>query len=102
LPLDLLAAVGLDRDSFLAGEDAARIGAAVEAFAGIGREHLDKARAAGRLPASIMPAYLPAALSGPVLDHAARLGFRIFEDNLRPPQWRRQWRMLKATAFRRI
>ncbi|MCL6707958.1 phytoene/squalene synthase family protein [Pseudomonas sp. R2.Fl] len=102
LPLELLAAVGLDRDGFLAGEDRARIAAAVEAFAGLGREHLERARAAGRLPASIVPAYLPAALAAPVLDRAARLGSRIIEEDLRPAQWRRQWRMMKATALRRV
>lgn len=102
LPLDLLAAVGLDREGFLAGEDKGRIGAAVEAFAGLGREHLEKARAASRLPASIMPAYLPAALSGPVLDRAARLGSRILEEDMRPAQWRRQWSMLKALVLRHI
>lgn len=102
LPVNLITAVGLDRDSFLAGEDKAKIGAAVEAFAGLGREHLGKAQAAGRLPASIMPAYLPAALAAPVLDRATRLGAGIFEEDLRPPQWRRQWRMLKAMALRRL
>lgn len=102
LPMELITAVGLDRDSFLAGEDKARIGAAVEAFAGLGREHLGKARAAGRLPASIVPAYLPAALSAPVLDRAAGLGARLFEKDVRPAQWRRQWLMLKAMARRSL
>lgn len=102
LPMELITAVGLDRDSFLAGEDKARIGAAVEAFAGLGREHLGKARAAGRLPASIVPAYLPVALSAPVLDRAAGLGARLFEKDVRPAQWRRQWLMLKAMARRSL
>jgi phytoene synthase len=47
IPLEILAATGLDRDTFLAGEDTARISAAIEAFAGLGRDHLARARTLG-------------------------------------------------------
>lgn len=98
LPLEILSAVGLDRESFLVGEDRARIAAAVEAFAGLGLDHLRKARAAGALPRSLVPAYLTVALSEPVLTAAKRKGAAIFDGSLRPPQWRRQLRLLRASV----
>lgn len=98
LPLEILSAVGLDRESFLAGEDRARISAAIEAFAGLGLDHLRKARAAGALPRSLVPAYLTVALSEPVLTAAKRKGVAIFDGSLRPPQWRRQLRLLRASV----
>ncbi len=102
VPLDILSATGLDRDSFLAGEDKARISASVEAFAGLGLEHLEKARRAGPIPASLLPAFLPVSLSEPVLKRARKLGAGAFAGGLQQPQWRRQIRMMKAAMFRRF
>ncbi len=62
VPGDVLAAVGLDRDAFLAGREAERMGAAVEAMVALGREHLAAFRShAGPLPATVRPAFLPVA-----------------------------------------
>jgi phytoene synthase len=97
LPLDILAATGLDRESFLAGEDKARISAAVEALAGLGLEHLAKARQAGPIPRSVFPAFLPAALAEPVLKRARRMGARVMTESLQPAQWQRQLRLLRAS-----
>lgn len=102
IPLEILNAVGLDRDGFLAGEDRARMSAAVEAFAGLGREHLAKVRSGGTLPAAVMPAYLPVALVGRVLDRAVRKPACVFEDEIRAPQWRRQLLLMWATVRRRV
>ncbi len=102
IPLEILKAVGLDRESFLAGEDRTRISAAVEAFAGLGREHLAKARDAGALPATIMPAYLPVALVGGVLDRAVTKPARVFEEEIRAAQWRRQLLFMRAMFRRRV
>ncbi|MDQ0457215.1 phytoene/squalene synthase family protein [Rhizobium paknamense] len=102
VPDEILAATGLDRDSFLAGEDKARIGAAIEAFAGLGLDHLAKARSRTPMPAALMPAYLPVALAGPVLRKARRAGAGLFEENVRPAQWRRQILLLKAQVTRRF
>ncbi len=100
LPLEILAATGLDREAFLEGKDGPRISAAIEAFAGLGREHLATARAAGPVPPAIFPAFLPVALAAPVLADAAKAGAGLFDKPLQPPQWRRQVRMAIA-AFRR-
>nr|WP_249116870.1 phytoene/squalene synthase family protein [Ciceribacter sp. L1K23] len=102
LPLELLSAVGLDREAFLAGEDRQRIGAAIEAFAGLAREHLEKARRAGRPSPSLAPAFLTATLAAPVLDRAARAGADGLDRDLRPSQLRRQWRMLRFLMLRRL
>lgn len=102
LPLDILAATGLDRDTFLAGKDKTRISAAVEAFAGLGRDHLAKARKAGSIAPAVFPAFLPAALVAPVLARAAKAGAGLFDHPLQPPQWRRQWWMAKASFLKRF
>lgn len=102
VPLDILSATGLDRDSFLAGEDKVRISAAIEAFAGLGLEHLEKARRAGPIPTQLFPAFLPVALSEPVLRRAKELGAGTFAGGLQPPQWRRQISMMKAAILRRF
>jgi 15-cis-phytoene synthase len=102
VPLDILSATGLDRDGFLAGEDKVRIGAAIEALAGLGLEHLEKARRAGPISASVFPAFLPAALAQPVLLRARKLGARALDGGLQQPQWRRQLRMLRAAFLRRL
>lgn len=100
VPLEILKATGLDRDAFLAGRDVARISAAIDAFAGLGREHLAKARAAGPIAVSVFPAFLPVTLAEPVLVSAQRAGAGMLEDSVRQPQWRRQLRMALA-AYRR-
>ena len=102
LPLEILSATGLDRDSFLAGEDKPRISAAVEAFAGLGREHLVKARAADAIPQAVFPAFLPVTLAEPVLQKAQKLGADIFDRSLVLPQWRRQLRMAIASITKKI
>jgi 15-cis-phytoene synthase len=102
LPMDILSATGLDRNAFLAGEDRARISAAVEAFAGLGLDHLAKARKAGRVSAAVFPAFLPVALVEPVLRRAAKAGAGVFDTALQAPQWRRQLSLLKASVTRRF
>ena len=102
IPLEILSATGLDRESFLAGVDRAGISAAIEAFAGLGRDHLEKARREEGPPASVFPAFLPVALVEPVLEGATRAGARIFDQDIRPAQWRRQLRLLRASITRRF
>ena len=103
IPAEILAATGLDRDAFLAGEDKPRISSAIEAFAGFGLDHLAKARAdRGRIASSVFAAYLPVALSGPVLRKAQKAGAGVFETPLVLPQLSRQWRLLTASLTRRF
>jgi phytoene synthase len=101
IPLEILSATGLDRDSFIAGADKTRISAAVEAFAGLGRDHLAKAQKAA-IPPSVFPAFLPATLAGPVLARAQRAGAGLFDRPLQQPQWRRQLGMTFALMRKKI
>lgn len=102
IPLEILRATGLDRESFLAGEDRVRISAAVEAFCGLGLDHLSEARKGGLIAKPLVPAYLTAALAEPVLAKGRRLGADVLAQDIRPPQWRRQWRMLRLGLTRRL
>ena len=101
IPLEILSATGLDRETFLAGEDKPRISAAIEAFAGLGRDHLAKARVSV-LPPSVLPAFLPAVLAEPVLVKAQKRGAAVLEASLQEPQWRRQMRMAFAGMRKKI
>lgn len=102
VPLDILSATGLDRDAFLAGEDAARISAAIQAFAGLGMEHLQKARHAGPVGADVFPAFLPVALTEAVLKRASHAGAAVFKGDIQLPQWRRQIRLMTAVLSKRF
>lgn len=102
LPAEILSSVGLDRDTFLASADAARTAAAIQAFAGFGLDHLRKARAAGRIPKSLLPAFLPVTLAEPVLKRAMKMGAEGLNTDLRPPQWRRQLSMMRLLLTGRL
>jgi 15-cis-phytoene synthase len=97
LPAELLAATGLDRDAFLAGQDEDAVTGAIRAFAGLGRDYLAKARAdAKEISAANRFAFIPLALAEPVFAGAERAGSKLFEHSIVPSQWRRQWWMWKA------
>ncbi|GLR49386.1 phytoene synthase [Shinella yambaruensis] len=96
LPADLLAATGLTPEGLLAGDDIAAAARAVDAFIGLGREHLAKARAAGGISPANRPAFLPVALVSPILDAVEKAGAAALERSLQPAQWRRQWWMWRA------
>lgn len=103
LPLDVLGATGLDAVAFLAGEERERISAAIEAFAGLGLEHLEKARrAADSISKALFPAFLPVALVEPVLRSAVRRKVAILDQQVQAPQWRRQLRLMKAQFRQRF
>jgi phytoene synthase len=83
---------------FSNGAESERVANAVRAFAGFGREHLDKARRAlTDLPASARPAYLPVTLAESVFARCrARGKAGCLSTSVRLPQWRRQWQLWSA------
>ncbi|MDO3441919.1 phytoene/squalene synthase family protein [Agrobacterium sp. V1] len=101
IPADMLAAAGLDRETFLEGDDRQRIGIAIELFAAHALDHLEKARRA-KIPRSVFAAYLPVALSGPVILAARKAGVGVFEGELQLSQLRRQWALAKASFLKRF
>lgn len=98
IPAEILAATGLDRQRYLSDDNRARIVPALQAFAGLGLDHLRRAEAVSgpSIDEALMPAFLPAALARSVLQRAAKDGAVALDGRLRPPQWRRQARMLLA------
>ncbi|MBD9372167.1 phytoene/squalene synthase family protein [Rhizobium sp. ARZ01] len=96
LPGDLLAATGLGAEGLLAGTDRERVARSVEAFVGLGREHLRKARTAGEIAPANRAAFLPVAITPQIFNLAERAGADVLERNLLPAQWRRQWWMWRA------
>lgn len=102
IPLQILSAAGLDRETFLKDDDPIRQKAAIEAFAGYGLDHLRQARAGGVIPKSLLPAFLPVSLASGVLKRAARNGATALDGKLRAPQWRRQLAMLRLLATGRL
>ncbi|SOC38248.1 phytoene synthase [Rhizobium subbaraonis] len=102
IPADLLEATGLGAEGLLAGTDRARAASTVEAFAGLGREHLKKAAAAGKVAPENRAAFLPVAMARHVFDRAEKAGARALDHAVVPPQWRRQWwmwRLMRTGRF---
>lgn len=101
IPADMLSAAGLNRETFLEGDDRQRIGIAVELFAAHALDHLEKARRA-KISRNVFAAYLPVALSGPVIMAARKAGAGVFEGDLHLSQLRRQWLLAKASFLKRF
>ncbi|WP_320195351.1 phytoene/squalene synthase family protein [Agrobacterium rosae] len=101
IPLDMLAAAGLDRESFLEGKDTARIAVAIEIFCVHALDHLKKARQA-EIPRAVFPAFIPVSLAGRVIGDARRVGAGLFEQDIQPSQLRRQWLLGKSSFLRRF
>jgi phytoene synthase len=75
VPGDILAAAGTDAAGWLAGEDREAMTQATEIFAALARDHLAKAEmAAGNLPKSLRPPFLPLAVTRPVLAKTEKAG----------------------------
>lgn len=72
VPQDILASAGTNRDEFIDGSNQAGAARAVAAMIALAREHLAKFHAgAAELPRSLVPAFLPLALTGAYLDRIA-------------------------------
>ncbi|MBL0374876.1 phytoene/squalene synthase family protein [Rhizobium sp. KVB221] len=98
IPATILQATGLNAGAFIDGADHDRCKAAIDAFVGLGRDHLASARAAarGHVSPTLNLAFLGAALAEPVFDRAARAGASLRERMVQPSQLARQWRMWRA------
>ncbi|TPP10924.1 phytoene/squalene synthase family protein [Rhizobium glycinendophyticum] len=102
VPLQILSAAGLDRDTFLTDDQPARLKTAIEAFAGYGLDHLKQARTGGAIPKSLLPAFLPVSLASGVLQRAASGGAAALAGTIRAPQWRRQLAMMRLLVTGRL
>ena len=95
LPADILGAVGASREDMIEGRDSEAAMRAVAALIELGREHeahfIMQARA---MPATLRPAFLPAALAGAYFKSAAKAGARIFSESPDISALRRHWTLL--------
>lgn len=97
VPGDILAAVGLDAARFLDARDKDRVAAAISAFVGYGRDHLNIARKkAAALSPSARRSFLTVALVEPVFARAEKAGAGVLERPIQPSQLSRQWRLWRA------
>ena len=102
LPLDMLSALGLDREAFLARQDKVLIDAAIEIFATFGLEHLDKARAHLPTSAEAFAPFLPVALTRDVLKRALKAKAAVFENDIASGPLATQWRLWRASRMRTL
>ncbi len=99
VPADILAAAGTDASSFVAGENRPAAARAIAAMVALGREHAAAfEREAARLPPTLRPAFLPAALSTTWLDRVTRRGFDALNEVATLSPVRRHWTLLFRAA----
>lgn len=101
VPQDMLSAAGLDRETFLEGQDKARISAAIEIFCAHAQGHLEKARRSS-LPAVLATAFAPVALVGPVLSKARKASAGILDQDIQLSLLRRHWLLAKVSFLKRF
>ena len=96
LSADVMQRHGAQAEDVFAGHATAELRAALAEWRLRARRHLAAARDhASAAPPQIMPALLPVALVGPVLDRMERRSYRPFQP-VELPQWRRQWALWRA------
>lgn len=96
LPDDMLAERGALAADILAGRATKELRAALGDLGRTARRHLAELNAGlGRVPPALLPAFLPIALVGAVLDRMEAADYDPFQP-LVVPQWRRQWILWRA------
>lgn len=93
LPLDLLAAQGLNPEDLLSRRDRPALLAVLAELRALARRHLRAASAAGK-----SAAYLPLALCEPYLQQMERPAYDPFASRIELPDWRRLWFLWRAAA----
>jgi 15-cis-phytoene synthase len=92
VPRDILAAAGTTPQEFVAGDGGRGAERAVTAMIALARDHLSAfERSVREVPASLRPAFLPVALSGPYLDLMEKPSSSPLRAAARLPEWRRHW-----------
>ncbi len=97
LPADIGAAHGFDRDTLARGKATPELLAVLAELRRIARDHLATAMPEiAALPPGLKPAFLPAALVGPVLDRMDRPDYDPFSGRVELSPLRRQWLLWRA------
>jgi phytoene synthase len=94
VPLDLMQRHGARPEDVFAGIVTPELSAALAELRDVARAHLSQIQIAG-IPAALMPAFLPAALTAPMLKRLEHNAGDPFSPRALP-QWRRQWLLWRA------
>lgn len=96
VPADLLAAAGTDAAAWLAGDQDKAFDGAIAAFVALGRDHLDKARAALRdVPKPLRSPFAVLGVADAVLSRAAKAGGTARSTSVAISPVTVQWRMTR-------
>ena len=102
LPADMLAKEGLDRDKALSGEEGLAVRRILVDLRLRARFHLDQVGGfITRIPASVVPAFLPVALVRPALDRLDRCDYPVYAPAPEVPDWRKQWVLWRSARVAR-
>ncbi len=97
IPQDMLAAAGLDAETFLRGDDRDGLKSVVEMMIALAKEHLLRFQASAKeLPAKMRPALLPVALTPAYLGQIKP--DRPFDQAAELSDLRRQWVLIRRAA----
>lgn len=100
VPSAVLERHGASSADIFAGRTTPELQAAIADMRVYARQHFDAMRAAlAHTPASVRPAFLAVALTPLVLDRTERPGYDPFTSVIEVPQWRRQWRLWRASRW---
>jgi phytoene synthase len=94
VPLDLMQRHGARPEDVFAGTATPELSAALAELRDLARAHLTQIPIAG-IPAALMPAFLPVALTAPTLKRLEHNAGDPFSPRALP-QWRRQWLLWRA------
>jgi phytoene synthase len=98
LPLDLLARHGVTRDEIVSGKDAPGLTSALAEIRRLARGHYQEAsRRITSLPRDAISALFPLELVPLYLDRMEEADYDPFKTPVEVPQWRRQWRLWRAS-----
>ncbi|MCO4316405.1 phytoene/squalene synthase family protein [Phyllobacterium sp. 21LDTY02-6] len=98
IPVDILSAVGCKPEELIDGSNLPAARRAISAMVALAEEHFSKYQAAaGQMPASLRPAYLPARLTPVHLRQIKRMGERVMSEVAELSPLARHWTMLKAS-----
>ncbi len=102
LPGDLLAKEGLDREKALSGHEGLAVRRILVELRLRARYHIDQVSGfITRIPAEVVPAFLPIALVRPALDRLDRCDYPVYGPAPEVPDWRKQWVLWRSARIAR-
>ena len=95
----MLAAAGTTPEEFVAGASPDAAGRALVAMIALANEHLSAFQSvAGKLPATLRPAFLPLAVVPAYLARLSKAGTSALTEPVQLAVWKCQWLLLRAAT----